>query len=325
MALAQSLRIVIPGGAGQLGQILARHFHGHGHHVTVLARHSTPSEWRTVIWNGYDLGDWARVLESSDVVINLAGRSVNCRYTSENRREILTSRTITTGLLGQAIAQAAQPPALWLNASTATIYRHNFDRAMDEATGEIGGQEPNAPAQWAFSIEVAMAWERALFAENLPKTRRVAMRTAMVMSPDSGGAFDLMLRLVRWGFGGATGSGRQYISWIHDVDFVRAVEFLIAQDDVEGAVNLSSPFPVTNRKFMNCLRRAWCTSYIGLPAPSWILPLGTALLRTEAELVLKSRRVIPQRLLEAGFDFHFPNWRGACQDLVTRWRQVHGD
>ncbi len=324
MAL-RPLRIVIPGGAGQLGQLLARHFHEQGHQVTVLARHPKPSDWRTVIWNGYDLGDWARVFESSDVVINLAGRSVNCRYTPENRREILTSRTITTGLLGQAIAQAAQPPALWLNASTATIYRHNFDRAMDEATGEIGGHEPNVPAQWAFSIEVAMAWERALFSQSLPNTRRIAMRTAMVMSPDTGGAFDLLLRLVRWGLGGPTGSGSQYISWIHNADFIRAVEFLITHDDVAGAVNLSSPFPVTNRKFMSCLRRAWCTSYIGLPAPSWILPLGTALLRTEAELVLKSRRVVPRRLLESGFEFHFPNWRGACQDLVARWRQMHGD
>ncbi len=325
MALSRPLRIVIPGGAGHLGQLLARHFHEHGHHVTVLARHPKPSDWRTVIWNGYDLGDWARVLEGSDVVINLAGRSVNCRYTPENRRQILTSRTITSGLLSQAIAQAAQPPAIWLNASTATIYRHSFDRSMDEATGEIGGHEPDAPAEWAFSIEVATAWERALFAENLPKTRRIAMRTAMVMSPDPGGAFDLLLRLVRWGLGGSTGSGRQYISWIHDVDFIRAVEFLIAHDEMTGMVNLSSPFPVANRKFMGCLRRAWCTSYIGLPAPSWILPLGTALLRTEAELVLKSRRVVPQRLLETGFDFHFPNWRGACQDLVTRWRQLHSD
>lgn len=325
MAFVRPLRIIIAGGTGQLGQLLARHFHRQGNQVTVLALRPKPSDWRTVIWNGYDFGDWARVLESSDVVINLAGRSVNCRYTSENRREILTSRTITTGLLGQAIAQAAQPPALWLNASTATIYRHSFDRPMDEVTGELGGSEPDVPARWAFSIEVARAWERALFAEKLPKTRRVAMRAGMVMSPEAGGAFDLLLRLVRWGFGGRTGSGRQYISWIHDIDFVRAVEFLMARDELADVVNICSPYPTTNRKFMSCLRRAWCTSYIGLPAPSWILPLGTALLRTEAELVLKSRRVVPQRLLEAGFDFHFPNWRGACQDLVTRWRQIHGD
>ncbi len=325
MALSRPLRIVIPGGSGQLGQLLARHFHQQGHHVTVLARRPKSGDWRTVVWSGYDLGDWAGVLEGSDVVINLAGHSVNCRYTAENRRAILTSRTITTGLIGQAIAQAAHPPGLWLNASTATIYRQSFDRAMDEATGEIGGHELDTPAQWAFSIEVATAWERALFAENLPNTRRIAMRTAMVMSPDQGGAFDLLLRLVRWGLGGSTGSGRQYISWIHDVDFVRAIEFLIARDEMAGMVNLCSPFPVANRKFMSCLRRSWCTSYIGLPAPSWILPFGAALLRTETELVLKSRRVVPQRLLEAGFDFHFPNWRGACQDLVTRWRQLQPD
>ncbi|MDQ2842645.1 MAG: TIGR01777 family oxidoreductase [Acidobacteriota bacterium] len=325
MSSSRQLRIIIPGGTGHLGQILARHFHERGCHVTVLGRHAKPSEWRTILWSGYNLGDWAGVLEGSDVVINLAGRSVNCRYTPANRREILTSRTITTGLLGQAISQAAQPPRLWLNASTATIYRHSLDTPMDEITGDVGGNDPDTPPDWRFSIEVATAWEQALVAADVPRTRRVALRTAMVMSPENGGPFDALLRLVRWGFGGSTASGRQYISWIHDVDFIRAIEFLIARDDLSGVVNLTSPSPLPNRKFMSCLRRAWCTSYIGLPAPSWILPLGAALLRTETELVLKSRRVVPRRLLDAGFDFHFPNWRGACQDLVTRWRQLHAD
>jgi len=224
-----------------------------------------------------------------------------------------------------AIARAAEPPRLWLNASTATIYRHSLDVPMDEISGEIGGSEPNVPANWRFSIEVATAWERAFFALELPHTRRIAMRCAMIMSPGDGGAFDPLLRLVRWGLGGASGSGRQYVSWIHDVDFIRAIEFLIARQDISGVVNIASPHPIPNRKFMSCLRRSWCTSYIGLPTPSWMLSIGAVLLRTETELVLKSRRVVPRRLLEAGFDFHFPNWRGACQDLVTRWRQLHAD
>lgn len=319
------LRIVIPGGTGQVGHILARHFHEQGHHVTVIARHPKPAEWQAVAWNAYELGPWTRAIEGADVVINLAGRSVNCRYDAANRREIKNSRTITTGLVGQAIAQSSQPPRVWLNASTATIYRHALDRAMDEATGELGGNEPDVPWQWRFSIDVATSWERAFFAANTPKTRRIALRSGMTMSPDPGGIFDHLLRLVRWGLGGPSGSGRQFISWIHDVDFIRAIEFLIAREEMDGVVNVCSPYPLANRKFMSLLRRAWCTSYVGLPAPSWMLSIGAVLLRTETELVLKSRRVVPRRLLEAGFEFDFPNWRGACDDLVRRWRELNGD
>ncbi len=323
--MSRPLRIVIPGGTGQVGHILARHFHGQGHSVTVIARHAKPAEWATVVWNAQDSGEWMQAVEGADLVINLAGRSVNCRYNAANRREIKHSRVFSTALIGQAIEQAASPPRLWLNASTATIYRHSLDRPMDELTGELGGNEPEVPPRWRFSIDVATSWERTFFAANTPKTRRIALRSAMTMSPDSGGIFDHLLALVRWGLGGASGSGRQYISWIHDVDFVRAIDFLIEHEEMEGVVNLSSPNPVANRKFMCTLRRAWCTSYPGLPAPSWMLSLGAALLRTETELVLKSRRVVPRRLLEAGFEFHFPNWRTACQDLVHRWRELHGD
>src|SRR5205823_538301 len=241
------------------------------------------------------------------------------------RREIKNSRTISTGLVGQAIARASRPPHVWLNASTATIYRHAVDRPMDEDTGELGGNEPDAPRQWRFSVDVATSWERAFFAANTPKTRRIALRSAMIMSPDRGGIFDHLLRLVRWGLGGPSGSGKQFISWIHNVDFIRAIELLIAREDMEGVANVCSPCPVTNRDFMCNLRRAWCTSYVGLPAPEWMLSVGAALLRTETELVLKSRRVLPRRLLDAGFEFHFPNWRGACQDLVHRWRELNSD
>ncbi len=325
MSFLRPLRIAIPGGTGQIGQILARHFHEQGHSVTVVARHPKLTEWRSIAWNGYDLGDWTQSIDGSDVVINLAGHTVNCRYNAANRREIKNSRTISTGLVGQAIAQASHPPALWLNASTATIYRHSFNRSMDEITGEIGGNEPDAPAKWRFSIEVATSWERAFFAADTPNTRKVALRSGMTMSPDPGGIFDALLRLVRWGIGGPAGSGQQYISWIHDVDFVRAIEFLIANEELSGLVNVCSPFPISNRKFMHCLRRCWCTSYIGLPTPKWMLSIGAVLLRTETELVLKSRRVVPRRLLDSGFEFHFPNWRGACCDLVERWRELHSD
>jgi uncharacterized protein (TIGR01777 family) len=305
--------------------LLARHFHENGDDVTVVARHPKPAEWTTISWTGYELGPWTKSIDGCDVVINLAGRSVNCRYNAPNQSEIKTSRTITTGLIGDAIASASHPPSVWLNASTATIYRHSLDRPMDDVSGELGGSEPDAPPKWRFSIDVATSWERAFFAADVRQTRQVAMRSAMTMSPDPGGVFDTLLSLVRWGLGGKVGSGKQYVSWIHEVDFIRAVEFLIGEESLEGAVNLASPCPLPNRDFMSCLRRAWCTSYIGLPATKWMLEAGALLLRTETELILKSRRVVPRRLTDAGFEFHFPNWRGACIDLVERWRQARAD
>lgn len=320
MAPTCPLRIVIPGGSGQLGTILARHFHECGHTVTVLSRHKRRTEWETVFWDGLELGKWVKCIDGADLVINLAGKSVNCRYTPGNRRAIMNSRTITTGLVGQAIAQASHPPRMWFNASTSTIYKHALDRVMDEAHGEIGETEPGVPASWSFSIDVATSWERTLWAANTPATRRVAMRCSMIMSPDCGGAFDHLLRMVRLGLGGRSGPGNQFVSWIHDVDFIRAIEFLISHDSLEGAVNICSPCPVTNRFFMRCLRQAWCTTYIGLPAPAWALSIGAFLAGTETELLLKSRRVVPGRLKQAGFEFHFPSWRSASHDLVHRWR-----
>lgn len=312
------LRIVIPGGGGQLGQMLARHFREQDHSVTVLSRHPAPAEWNVVVWDGRTQGAWSGVLEDADVVINLAGRSVHCRYNAHNRREILDSRVDSTRAVGEAIAAASSPPAVWLNASTAIIYRQSFEQALDES-GELGRDDPSAPEKWRFSIEVATAWEQALNEAQVPRTRKIALRTATVMSPDPGGAFDTFLRLVRYGLG-AVGSGEQFISWIHQIDFIRAVEFLVEREDLAGPVNLSSPAPVTERDLMHWLRQAWCPSYIGLSAPRPVAELGALLLRTETELLLKSRRVAPGRLTAAGFEFHFPEWRGACSDLLERWR-----
>ncbi len=320
MARMCPLRIVIPGGSGQVGTILARHFHEQGHDVTVLSRHKSRSEWRTLFWDGLELGEWANSLDGAHLVINLAGRSVNCRYTPSNRRAIKNSRVITTALIGQAIARAANPPQLWFNASTASIYRHALDRVMDEDSGEIGENEAEVPREWSFSIDVATSWERAFFAADTPQTRKVALRSSMIMSPDANGVFDTFLRLIRLGLGGTCGPGNQYVSWIHDHDFVRAIEFLIEHDEIDGPVNICSPCPVPNRFFMRCLRHAWCTTYFGLPSPTWALSVGAAVIRTETEWLLKSRRVVPGRLSKAGFEFHFPSWRSASQDLVRRWR-----
>lgn len=277
--------------------------------------------WPTVAWDGFHAGEWGNHLNGADVVINLAGRSVYCRYNQANRREIMESRVVTTRLVGEAIAKASIPPRLWMNASTATIYRHATDRAMDDVDGDVGGGEAGLPSSWRFSYDVAISWEQAFFESKTPGTRKIAMRSAIVMSPDRGGAFATFLNLVRAGLGGAAGTGRQFVSWIHDADFVAAVEFLIAHADLDGCVNLSSPQPLPNRDFMAGLRRAYGTR-IGLPATNWMLEVGALVLRTETELVLKSRRVVPRRLLEAGFEFGFPEWSRAAADLVQRRRAV---
>lgn len=267
------------------------------------------------------MGRWTDELQSADLVINLAGRSVNCRYSDRNRREIKDSRTQSTRILGEAIRRCAHPPKVWMNASTATIYRHAFDRPMDEATGEIGGKETGAPPTWRFSIDVATSWEEAFFSSPASGTRKIALRSAMVMSPDRGGVFDTLLRLVRFRFGGTSGSGRQFVSWIHDRDFLNSIDFLMAHDDLDGAINLASPNSVPNAEFMAALRKAWGVR-IGLSAAEWMLEFGAIFIQTETELILKSRRVIPGRLLAHGFHFDFSEWAIASQELVERWRQI---
>lgn len=313
------MRIVIPGGRGQVGNILARYFHAKGHTVIVLSRHPQPAPWQVAPWDGITSGEWISKIEGSDICINLAGRSVDCRYNAENRRAILDSRVQSTQLLNEVISSLRHPPRLWLNASTATIYRHALDRPMDEFTGELGGNEPGAPGTWNFSIGIAKAWEKAFFTTPTTRTRKIALRSAMTFSPDSHGVFDVFLSLVRHGLGGTQGKGTQFVSWIHELDFARSVEFLIAKEDISGPVNLASPNPLPNRDFMRVLRDAYGTR-VGVPTTEWMIEIGTFLLRTESELVLKSRQVVPARLLAAGFEFRYPHWPDAAHELVNRWR-----
>lgn len=314
------MKIVIPGGSGQVGTLLARAFHQRGDDVVVLSRGPAKAPWRFVKWDGETLGDWVGEIANADVVINLAGQSVNCRYTPENRRILIASRVKSTRILGQAIGEASRPPRVWLQASTATVYAHRYESPNDEAKGIIGGSEPTAPDTWRFSIDVVKKWEQEFNAAATPETRRVLMRSAIVMSPDPGGAFDMLLRLVRFRLGGRAGDGRQYVSWIHDQDFVRAVHWLIEHEELDGPVNLASPNPLPNAQFMRDLREAWGISF-GLPANKLMLEIGAFALRSETELILKSRRVIPTRLLESGFVFQFPDWADAARDLSTRWRE----
>ena len=313
------MKIILPGGSGQVGTILARAFHGDGHEVVVLSRSPRPAPWRTVAWDAATLGPWAAEVDGADGVVNLAGRSVNCRYTPANRRAILDSRVDSTRAVGRAIARADRPPPTWLQAATATIYGHRFDADNDDVTGQIGGGGPDT---WQFSIDVAKAWEAAAVETVPASTRLVLLRSAMTMSPDPGGVFDVFLGLVRHGLGGTSGDGRQFVSWIHDEDFVRAVWFLIDRRELAGPVNLASPHPLPNAEFMRDLRHAW-GARVGLPASGWMLAVGAALLRTETELVLKSRRVTPRRLTDAGFAFTFPNWPAAARDLCYRWRKAY--
>lgn len=315
------MKIVIPGGTGQVGTVLARAFHKDGHEVVVLSRSPGKAPWRSVSWDARSLGEWAAEFEGAHAVINLAGRSVNCRYTGANRKLIKESRVDSARLVGEAISRAANPPRVWLQMSTATIYAHRYDAPNDEASGIIGGAEPSAPDTWRFSIDVATSWERAVDEAVTQQTRQVKMRSAIVMNPDSGSPFDLLLKLVRYGLGGQSGDGRQYVSWIHYEDLVRSVYWLIEHDNLSGAINLAAPEPLPNAEFMRTLREAWGIRF-GLPANALMLEAAALFIRTETELILKSRRVIPARLLESGFKFRFPNWKEAATDLCCRWREM---
>lgn len=313
------MKIIIAGGSGQVGTILCRAFHNSGDEVISLSRSPGNTPWKSVKWDAHILGPWTSELDGANVVINLAGRSVNCRYDKRNRREIMHSRVDSTRIIGKAIAACARPPKAWLQASTATIYAHRYDAANTESSGILGGNEPAVPETWRFSIDVAKAWELATLQADTPHTRKVLLRSAIIMSPDHGGAFDMLLRLVRFGLGGTEGDGRQFVSWIHEDDFVRAIRWIIEHEEIEGPINLASPNPLPNKQFLRDLRKAWAAPF-GLPATKWMLELGAIALRTETELILKSRRVYPERLIEAGFQFDYPTWDVASADLSRRWK-----
>ncbi|MFD7732090.1 TIGR01777 family oxidoreductase [Kitasatospora phosalacinea] len=309
------MKYVIPGGTGQVGTLLERALRADGHEVVILTR--TPAAPHHVPWDGRTLGPWARELDGADAVVNLAGQTVSCRYTPQNLRRMMDSRVDSARVVGRAVAAAERPPRVWLQMSTATVYAHRFDAPNDEATGVIGGTEPGVPGYWEYSVRIARNWEAAQAEADTPGTRKVALRTAMVLSPDRGGVFDVLSRLARLGLGGPVAGGRQYVSWIHEHDFVRAVRFLVERDDLTGPVNLAAPEPLPHRQLMRELRRAHGVP-IGLPATRWMAELGALALRTDTELLLKSRRVVPGRLQDAGFAFDFPHCADAARELVAR-------
>jgi uncharacterized protein len=305
------LRIMLAGGSGFLGGVLAKHFDRRGWEVIVLTR--SPGERsdgvQEVFWDTKSLGEWAKFVDGAEAVINLTGKSVDCRYNEANRRAIIASRVDSTRVLGEAVAKCIQPPRVWLNSSSATIYKHTFDTPMDES-GETGA----TPAvEDEFSIEVIRRWERALEEAQTPATRKVAMRTTMVLGK-SGGVFPVLRRLARFGLGGKMGDGRQCISWIHEEDFCRATGWIITNEKLSGVINVAAPDPLPNKETMRFVRKA-CGVPFGLPATKWMLEVGAVFLRTETELIIKSRRVVPGRLLASGFEFKFPHLGDALEDL----------
>jgi uncharacterized protein len=301
-------KLIIAAGTGFLGQVLVNHFKDKFEEIVILTRGKSQSidGIKYVNWNSKTFSGWEKELENADVLINLAGKSVDCRYTKENKKEILLSRIESTKILNKAVLKCGTPPKHWLNSSTSTIYRFSLDKQMDEIDGEIGND---------FSMNVAQSWEKAFFKTETPKTLKTALRTSIVLGKN-GGAFIPLKTLAKIGFGGKQGNGNQFISWIHEDDFANAIEFII-QKEIGGVINIVSPQPIANAIFMKKLRKSVGFPF-GIPINSFLLKIGSFIIRTETELVLKSRNVIPKRLLKNGFKFRFENLDNAFQNLSDK-------
>ncbi len=294
--------IVIAGGTGFLGKILEEYFTEKKCNLKILTRH--PKRKHHVYWDTKNLGAWTKELENTDILINLAGKSVNCRYTPTNKKLIYDSRIETTHILGLAINLCKTPPKVWINSSTATIYRDSYDKEMDEEHGEIGND---------FSMNIAKSWEEAFNSIHNPKTRKIILRTSIVLGKN-GGALIPLKRLTKFGLGGKQGSGLQKVSWIHELDFARSVEFLINNHKLHGVFNLCVPKPITNYGLMKSLRKILNVPF-GIPHPKTLLEIGAKIIGTETELILKSRNVVPKRLLKNGFKFKFENIQSALMHI----------
>ncbi|MFC4636234.1 TIGR01777 family oxidoreductase [Dokdonia ponticola] len=301
-------KLIIAGGTGFLGTVITSYFKDAFDEIVLLSRKQKKLEnhCRTVIWDGKTIGPWTSELDDAEVLINMAGKSVDCRYHSKNKALILNSRIDSTKVLGEAIGLCKKPPKVWLNSSTATIYRHSLDKEMDEETGEIGT---------GFSVSVAKAWEKAFFGSETPHTRKVALRTAIVLGKD-GGALQPMINITKLGLGGKQGSGHQKFSWIHKDDFVQIIDFCIKNDTLSGAINVVSPHPSDNKTVMQLLRKTLNIPF-GIPSNKTLLEIGAFLINTETELLLKSRNVIPKRLLKQGYTFTHDDLEMALKELVS--------
>ncbi|RDC57064.1 TIGR01777 family protein [Pedobacter chinensis] len=301
-------KIVLAGGNGYLGGLLAKHFSDLAEEVIILARkpQAEKGNIKTILWDGKTAGSWIKALENTDLLINLCGKNVNCRYTRKNQEEIINSRVIPTRLLGKVISAIETPPKLWINITSATIYRHAEDRPQDEYTGEIG---------YGFSIDVCKAWEKSFFESETPKTRKIALRMGIVLGRTDG-AFPRLLNLVKFGLGGKQGNGNQYVNWVHEQDAIHSIAWLLKNSAIEGVVNCTSPNAVTNTILMQTIRKAYGIPF-GLPAPAWLLAIGARIIGTETELILKSRWVKPTVLLNNEFQFQYGKIEEAVHDIVS--------
>lgn len=300
-------KIILAGGSGYLGKVLAQYYSTQAKEVIIFTRNpkTLTGNIKMVYWNGATIGEWAQHLEGSDLLINLTGKSVNCRYTEENKAEIFSSRLKATWILGEALKQTKNPPPLWMNAASATIYRHAEDRPQDEFTGEIGE---------GFSIEVCKKWEAAFNEQLIPGIRKIALRITVVLGKN-GGVMSYYTNLAKFGLGGIQGDGKQYFSWVHEDDLTGAIDFLADHKELEGAFNIASPYPVQNHELMRTVRKVMGVPF-GLPASKWMLEIGTRLLQTETELILKSRWVLPAKLQNAGYQFKVPYIEQAIRNSI---------
>jgi uncharacterized protein len=299
-------RTILAGGSGFLGQALEAHLTSHGHDVTVLTRSPGRNSKQQVYWDGKTPGGWAGLLDGSYAVVNLAGKSVNCRYTPANRREIIDSRVDSVTAIGRAILKCANPPRVWVQSGSLAIYGDTGSQVCDET----------APYGEGFPVETCVQWEQALDEAQTPATRKVVLRIGFALGT-GGGALDPLMNLTKLFLGGSTGSGHQYISWLHVSDLNRMFEWAIERGDIEGVVNATGPTPVTNAEFMRELRRALHRPW-SPPVPEWAVRMGARLIGTEADLALHGRRCVPKRLLERGFEFEYPDLRLALQSLIHR-------
>jgi uncharacterized protein (TIGR01777 family) len=301
-------KIILAGGNGYLGSVLAGYYRHIADEVIILSRKpkAVKDNVKTVLWDGITKGDWAKEMEGADMLINLCGKNVNCRYTAKNRKEIIRSRVNPTTLLNEVVGELSNPPALWINITSATIYRHAEDFAQDEATGQIG---------YGFSIDVCRQWEEAFFNECKVPVRKVALRMGIVLGR-SDSVFPRLLNLVKIGLGGRQGNGQQYVSWVHEQDAARCTEWILDHPEMDGVINCTAPEAIKNTDLMRCLRKSYGIP-VGLPAPAWLLNVGAQIIGTETELILKSRWVAPKRLLDSGYQFLFTKADYAIDDILS--------
>ena len=301
-------RIILAGGNGYLGGVLAEYYKGLAQEVIILSRKALPvrDNVKTVVWDGKTEGSWTREIDGADLLVNLCGKNVNCRYTKKNREEIFASRNVPTRLLNLVVSKMERPPKVWINITSATIYRHAEDHVQDEYTGEI---------EYGFSIEVCKQWEAVFFETETPQTRKVALRMGIVLGRNDS-AFPRLLNLVKCGLGGRQGDGEQYMSWIHEHDAARSTEWILDHAELDGLINCVAPGAIKNAAFMQLLRKAYGIPF-GLPSPQWLLEIGMLLIGSETELILKSRWVAPGRLLDSGFKFQFAEASHAIHDILS--------